>query len=166
LGIGEIVIDPTLAQVLGYSIGTAVVYSKNYVPDFSGEFTRGFRDSSFSVSAVESVSPGNGVVLTSRRKSGYAHYDFTGIRRYTFSLGGGYDVLGNLGSAILGGAAGDFSSGSARIGVTRVLREGFQATFFAEYRHYDLPGFATVQNAVHISVGLSWTPGERPLKIW
>jgi hypothetical protein len=166
IGVGQVVIDPSLAAILGYSVGPVAISAKNYVPDLSGELKRNFHNGAGSISVVQSVSPGNGLILTSRRRSAYAHYDFNGVRRYTFSAGAGYDSLNTLGFDTFGGNGGNYSSASGRVGVTRVLSEGFQAVCFAEYRHYDTPGLNLLRNSFHLSLGISWSPGERPLKIW
>ncbi len=160
-GIQTITIDPVIAAILGYSTGTAVVRSSQIVPDISAQISKTHKLGTASAEFIESVTPGNGLYLTSRHVGFSAHYDYTGIRRWTFSIGGSRDTLSTLGILI-----GEFTSNDARAGVSRVLAKGFQATAFVEYRHYDVSEASFLRNSYRLQVGFAWTPSDRPLRLW
>jgi hypothetical protein len=160
-GIQVITLDPIIAAILGITQGTIAVQHTNYVPDVTVQLFSRFKVGTASLEYLQSVSPGNGLFLTSRRTSASGHYDYTGVRRWTFTLGGGYDDLITLGLL-----TGEYRSLTARTAVTRTLRSGFQGTASIEFRHYDLTGAAFLRNSYRVTLGVAWAPGERPLKLW
>ncbi len=160
-GIQVVTLDPVIAAILGVSQGTVIVRRTNIVPDISAQLVKTMKLATASAQFVESVTPGNGLYLTSRHTAISGYYDYTGIRRWTFSLGAGRDTLSTLGILI-----GQYTSTTARIGVDRVLTAGFQATAYTEYRHYDVSQVAFLRNAYRINLGIAWSPSERPLKLW
>ena len=157
-GIETIVLDPVIAAILGYNTGSVTVFRNNYVPDISVQLFQTYRTATGSVEYLGAVSPGNGLILTSRRNTISGHVDYNGIRRWTFSAGASHDTLSTLGVL-----AGKFTSNDLRAGFNRVLGKGFQSTNYAEFRHYDITGASFLRNSYRISVGIAWTPSERPL---
>ena len=161
IGIETIQLSPIIAAILGVSQGTTVVRNTNIIPDISAQLFKTYKLGTASVQFVESVTPGNGLYLTSRHTAISGYYDYTGIRRWTFSIGAGRDTLSTLGLLI-----GQYTSTTARGGVTRLLAKGFQLNGFVEYRHYDISEVAFLRNAYRINIGFAWSPSERPLKLW
>ena len=160
-GIQTVTLDPEIAAILGVSQGTAVVRHMNIVPDVSAQLFKTMRLATASLEFIESVTPGNGLYLTSRRTGISGYYDYTGIRRWTFSAGAGRDTLSTLGILL-----GQYTSTTARIGVDRVLTDGFHATAYTEFRHYDVSEASFLRNSYRINIGLAWSPSERPLRLW
>ncbi len=160
-GIQTITLDPVIAAILGVTQGTTVIRRTNIIPDISAQLFKTMKNGTASLQYVESVTPGNGLYLTSRHTSISGYYDYTGIRRWTFSAGAGQDTLSTLGILL-----GRFTSTTARLGVDRLLGGGFQATAYSEYRHFDVSEVAFLRNAYRINLGLAWSPSERPLKLW
>jgi hypothetical protein len=91
--------------------------------------------------------------------SGY--YNYTGVRRWNFSLGGARDTLSTLGILL-----GRYTSTTARAGVSRSLGKGFQANGYSEYRHYEISEADFLRNTYRITLGIAWTPNEMPIKLW
>ena len=160
-GVQTIMLDPVIAAILGVSQGSIIVRRTNIVPDISAQLFKNMKLGTASLQFIESVTPGNGLYLTSRHVSMSGYYDYTGIRRWTFSAGAGRDTLSTLGILL-----GQYTSTTARIGVDRTLSAGFQATAYSEYRHYDVSEVRFLRNAYRINLGLAWSPSERPLKLW
>ncbi len=160
-GIETITIDPVIAAILGYNQGTIVIRRNNVVPDLSVQLAKTFRRGTASAEYVESVTPGNGLYLTSRHNGISAHYDYTGLRHWDFSAGFSRDTLSTLGILI-----GQYTSNDARIGFGRVLGKGLQATGSAEYRHYDVSEANFLHNSYRIMFGIAWTPSASPLRLW
>jgi hypothetical protein len=159
IGTETIVLDPVIAAILGESSGLVAIHRVNYEPDLTAQMTKAFRTGTASVEFIENVSAGNGLILTSRHVLASGHYNYSGIRRWAISVSASRDVLTTLGVMI-----GSYSSYIGNVSLGRTLSHGFQASLSTEYRHFDLAGVSFLRNAYRISLGLTWTPGERPLK--
>jgi hypothetical protein len=160
-GTQVILLDPVIAAILGYTQGVIAIHRMNYIPDISAQLFSQYKVGTASLEFIESITPGNGLFLTSRRTSISGHYDYTGIRRWTFTAGGSYDDLITLGVLV-----GEYRSYSARLAATRVLHAGFQATLSGEYRRFDISDASFLRNSYRVSLGVAWSPSERPLKLW
>jgi hypothetical protein len=160
-GTQTVLLDPVIAAILGQTQGVIAIHRINYLPDISAQLWKKMRRGYMSVEYLKTVTPGNGLYLTSRRDTYAFNYDYTGLKRYTFSGGFNRDTLNSLGISI-----GSYASNNVHGGVTRVLGRGFQASLRAEYRHYDITDANFLRNSYRISAGVVWTPDERPLKLW
>jgi hypothetical protein len=160
--LAQFTLDPLVALLVGHTTGQAAFYRVNYIPDFSAQFLRRFNRAVAGLEASLSVSPGNGLLLTSKRTFYNGHLDYTGLRTYSISMGATREQLAGVGNSFA-----NFSSSGANFGVSRELNHGLQANFRAEYRHYDitsLGGF--LRNQARLMVGVSYSPGARPINIW
>ena len=160
-GLQQVVLDPMVARILGVSSGTERYYTTSYLPDVAVDFSKSFRHGDLSFSYLRGVSPGNGVVLTSARDSQSVTYNYSGIRRYGVSIGGGRDGLTSSVQSI-----GVYHSYYGRANVSRALPHSVQSFLSFDYRKL---GFSTGQyarNQYRISVGLGYAPGMGPLKFW
>lgn len=160
--LAQFALDPIVALLVGHTIGEAAFYNVNYIPDFSAQILRTFQHAVAGAEASLSVSPGNGLLLTSKRTFYNGHLDYTGLRTYSISMGVTREQLAGIGNYFA-----SFSSNGANFGISRELQHGVQANFRAEYRHYDvssLTGF--LRNQSRIMIGLTYSPGDRPINIW
>ncbi|HCC59539.1 MAG TPA: hypothetical protein DEQ47_20215 [Solibacterales bacterium] len=162
LNLAQVALDPLVALLIGRTTGEVAMYQINYIPDFSAQVVRTFNHAVAGAEASLSVSPGNGLLLTSKRHFYNAHLDYTGLRTYSISMGATREELAGIGVSFA-----NFSSSGANFGISRELKHGVQANFRAEYRHYDissLTGF--LRNQYKLMVGLTYSPGDRPINIW
>ena len=161
LGLITVQVDPVIAAILGQAYGVQTIYRINYAPDVSAQITREFKDGRTTAEYTRGVTPGNGVFLTSTRESGSIHAEYSGIHRYALSLGGGRDTLDSLGVAL-----GQYSSYYGRGGVVRHLAKSVQGDAHLEYRTYKIENSKFNRNQLRVSLGLTFSPSERPLSIW
>lgn len=162
LGLSEVALDPLVALLVGHRTGQVALDRVNIIPDVSAQVVRRFNHATAGAEASLSVSPGNGLVLTSKRTFYNAHLDYTGLRTYSITMGATREQLAGVGNSF-----GTFASNGANFGVSREIKHGLQANFRSEYRHYDITsvsGFA--RNQYKLALGLTYSPGERPLSIW
>jgi hypothetical protein len=133
----------------------------NYIPDESASLTKTFRVASLSAAFAQGVSPGNGLYLTSKRTTESITYAYTGIHLYSFEISGGHDSLGSLGQTL-----GAFNSYFVRAGVNRKIGRNVDSTFRVDYRRYliDVSNFRRDQ--IRVTLGITWSPGEGPLRPW
>lgn len=93
--IGSIAIDPALAEILGVSTVTEVQEVSRWGPSMSAGYTRAFRIGSMSVAYTTGISPGNGVVLASKRDNVVASYG-VGFRRFSVGASSSYSRFGGI----------------------------------------------------------------------
>ena len=83
-------VDPAIAALLGIGSATQVAHSIQYVPTVTGRFSLTFSKGVAYVSGGHSITPGNGLFLTSTATKLLAGYTYTGVRRWSFNMEGGY----------------------------------------------------------------------------
>lgn len=156
-------LDPILAELLGQSSGTEAVHRKNYLPTYGASFRHGFRSGSFDISGNRSVTPGNGLMLTSVRTNFGGAYHFTGVRRWTFSVSANYSELNGLKGAMSrfrtyrAGTAATFRIGNGLSWNTSVSARKFilDETYQSGSR-FDRPQY-------RVSTGINWSPDDLPM---
>ena len=162
LNLAQVTLDPLVALLVGRTTGQVAVYRVNYIPDVSAQISRSFSHAVAGAEASLSVSPGNGLLLTSKRTFYSAHLDYTGLRTYSISMGATREQLSGV-----AGSFPAFASNGANFGISRELGHGIQSNFRAEYRHYDLSSLTgLLRNQYKLMVGLTYSPGARPINIW
>lgn len=160
-GLRTVTLDPVIAAILGQSTGIERYYQINYTPDLSGTLTKNTAHATYGASLAIGVSPGNGLYLTSRHESESVFYNYNGIRKYALGLSAGRDKLLSFGDI-----AGNYSSYFARANLSRTLPFKMQSTFTTEYRHLGFSVSGYGRNEYRVSLGLTFAPGEGPLKFW
>ncbi|MGH9719841.1 MAG: hypothetical protein ACRD8O_06485, partial [Bryobacteraceae bacterium] len=161
LGITRVTFEPAIAAILGVTSGAEVLYRVNYAPSLNAAITWGFRTSSLGLSYQRGVTAGNGVYLTSRTTSAGVSYSYSGIRRWAFNLNGGYDSLGSLTQDI-----GNYNAFRVSMGVSYDVGRGTHFVSNLDFRHYAIETTNYARDPFRVSAGLSFAPGEVPLRFW
>jgi hypothetical protein len=161
LSLQQVAIDPAIAAILGITEGVQAVHRQGYVPDTSVRLSNTWRHSTLSLNYAATISPGNGVYLTSKQQYGNASYSYTGVRDWNFGVDANYNRLGTLTQTL-----GTFSTYGAGAGVTRSLGRGLHAVTRFDARRYNIADSHFLHPEYRVSVGLNWAPGELPLSIW
>jgi hypothetical protein len=160
--IQSVPVDPNVAALLGFTSTTALVHRINWVPNVSGRLSKTFTRGVVYVAAGETVMPGNGLFLTSRSASVTGGYGYTGLRNWSLGVSVAYFAnlsIGNVNGAY-GGIYGSFS-------MSRSL--GHSLSFVTSYaaNQYRSPNFTGYNRLIYsASVGMGWSPGNVPLRIW
>jgi hypothetical protein len=159
----QVQIDPAVAAIIGTSTGIEAFHSRRYVPGGGVRLSRRDRRTSFLISFVQGVSPGNGLYLTSRQRIADASVSYTGMRRWTFSISGGYRTLDSVGTDL-----GSYRSVAASAQVGRSLgNSGFHLTGRWQVRKYETDLFGLRNRTQTLSsIGLMFSPGDVPVSIW
>ncbi|MGI8990840.1 MAG: hypothetical protein ACR2I2_14840 [Bryobacteraceae bacterium] len=160
-GLIAVQVDPVIAAILGQSVGVQTIHRLNYVPDFSGQLAKAFKKGIAGLEYTRGVTPGNGIYLTSQRDSASVHADYSGIRRYAVAFGAGRDSLTSLGATL-----GNYVSYYARGGVVRNLAKSVQGDAHLEFRRFSVADNHFSRDQVRVSLGFTFSPGERPLSVW
>lgn len=160
-GIEAVKLDPVIAALLGTSTGERAFYQRSFFPSGQAALSGRFKTSSISFSYSRTVTPGNGLYLTSRQNGGYASYSYTGIRRWSLSLTGGYTTLQGVGQSLQ-----PYSTFTGGFGATYRLARAFHvnARFDARDQQIDVVGYKN--NGYRATLGLAFAPGTVPLTLW
>ncbi len=160
-GLTIVNIDPAIAAIVGQNQAIVSFNTVTYVPIYEAQVRRRFERSSIAAAYNQSFSPGNGVYLTSRQTAATLDYSYVGIRKITFNASGGYSSLTSLGQT-LGAFRGEYFGAGLTYKITRIAF----LTARYDFRHYDTGSTGYLQNSQRISIGLAFSPGDRPLPIW
>lgn len=160
--IQDVPVDPAIAAIIGITESSEVVYSARYVPNFAGRLSRTFHNGVVYVSAGHTVTPGNGLFLTSTATSASAGYVYTGLRRWSFGANITYTEARSIGNVI-----GNYGGMSAGANVSRQLTHNFHAVGGFVVSKYDSSDFIKYNSVVYsVTLGVGWAPGDVPLRIW
>ena len=160
-GVQQISLNPVIAALLGQSYGLQAFYSENIFPSGSASLTGKFKNSTATVSYSRTVVPGNGIYLTSRQESAAVSYSYTGIRKWNFGVGGGYNTLAGIGENIQ-----PYSSYTAGAGVTYTIARALRAVARYDAHHQEIMIVGYRNTGYRATVGLAYSPGARPLSLW
>jgi len=162
LGLIQQPVAPAIAAILGTSYVTTTADRRIMVPDGELRVSRRFKKSSFDIGASETVSPGNGVYLTSRSESSYAHYSFVGNKRLTMGATVGYGSLSSVGQQSIGKYVG-YNGGA---GGSYRIWNNVHSEMRYDFNHYTTETSGFKQNENRVTVGVAFSSGDRPLALW
>jgi hypothetical protein len=161
LGLTSINVDPAIAAIVGQNTAVVVFHRISYIPIVEVQLIRRFERSSLSAAFNESFSPGNGVYLTSKQTAATLGYSYTGLKKVTFSASASYSRLQSLGQTL-----GNYNGMSGGVGSTYKLVGNTHLEARYDYRHYTTQGVGFKQNSNGATIGLAFSPGQKPLPIW
>jgi hypothetical protein len=157
----QVALDPVIAAITGQTAALVAAYRLNYIPDVSATLTKAFHLGNLSLGYTRGVSPGNGVYMTSQQETVSASATYTGVRHWYLSASGGYARMGALIQTL--GHYRSYNGGGA---VSRDLSKSLHSTLRFDGRRYDT-GIATFKRDTwRVTLGLTWSPGDVPLRLW
>ncbi len=157
-GLQRVAVDPAIAALLGVTTTVQTFYQKSIFPQWNVGLNRHFQHASLSFGYSRGVTAGNGVYLTSRQDSGNAAFSYTGVRKWSFSVNGGYNRLDGIGQNI--NPYSGFTGGtSATYTITNPIH--LIVAYYA--RHQEIVDAAFRQDSYRASIGISFSPGDIPL---
>ena len=155
-------VDPAIAALLGITSALQVDHLVEYTPTVRARISKTVPRGVIYLAGGKSVTPGNGLFLTSSVVSAMAGYTYTGLRRWSFNTNAMYaraSVLG-VGHSHYGDAVGSVAASRQ---ITRFMH--FVATY--SLRKYLSPDFNQYNRLLYtVSVGFGFTPGDIPLRLW
>jgi hypothetical protein len=160
--IQNVPVDPNVAALLGITSTSALVHRINWVPSFSGRLSKTFARGVAYAAGGETVMPGNGLFLTSRTASVMGGYGYTGLRRWSLGVNCTY-----ITALSIGNVNGGYGNISGSFSMSRSL--GHSLSFVTSYiaNQYRSPNFTGYNRLIYsASVGIGWSPGNVPLRIW
>ena len=161
LGLARVELDPVVAALLGQSSGVEAFYSLVALPGFSARVSRRFRRGSLDFVGSKSISPGNGLLLTSQATGFSGGYSYNGIRHWSL-----YGSAGYMGMSTLTRSSGKYSSFNAGFGVSRDIFRTIHVTSRWDFRDQLISVTNFGRTGSRVSVGLAWSSRRVPLAIW
>jgi hypothetical protein len=155
-------VDPVIAAIIGSATTRQFVHLVQQTPYVNARFSQTFKRGVWYISGGREVSPGNGLFLASNTLRLLLGYTYTGLRRWSFTAQGEYNSSSSFQNAI-----GGYDSTSGNLHVARRVMAGVH--FVASYaaRNYTSGSFSGYNRLIHEgSIGIGFTPGDIPLRIW
>jgi hypothetical protein len=161
LYLGVVNVDPLVSAITGQTHGVRAAYNRVIQPTYSAQLTRQLRRATAAISYTHGANPGNGVYLASRQNSASASFTYTGMRRWSLFSSFTYSDMQSLGQQI-----GRYESVGGSFGATRsISQRNLYLTARADVRRTLVEqGFSKTYSS--FSVGLAYSPGDIPLRLW
>ncbi|MGA2878883.1 MAG: hypothetical protein ABSG13_08025 [Bryobacteraceae bacterium] len=165
LGLTQVSLDPGIAALTGQSFAVVTFSNVHYLPVAEVRLTRRWKAASLTFDYSSSVTPGNGLYLTSRQTSGLATYSYIASRNLQARANAGYNQLSALGQAL-----GTYSNLQGGVQVLYKLTGGTYIDVRYDYRHYTAN--YTIGDAIlemdsnRVSLGIAFSLGEASLVTW
>ena len=155
-------VDPVVAVLLGQATGNVIVHRIDYIPAGNGRLSRTFRNGVAYLAGGRTITPGDGLFLTSKVSTVMAGYSYTGRRRWSFNS----EVSGTLARSI-GNVVGNYSIYSGSLTASRQISGAWHALASFSVRQYDSADFNTFHRLIYSArIGFGFSPGDVPLRIW
>lgn len=161
VGIQQVALNPTVAAILGVSTTNQTFVANNWLPAGRANLNRKFKQANLSFSYVRTMVPGNGVYLTSRSQSGSATYSYSGVRKFTFLIGGSYWSVSSIGQEIP-----SYNMYSGSVSTTYSITRALHAVARYDLRHQDIIIAGYRQTSYRVTLGVAFSPGDIPLSLW
>ena len=155
-------IDPAIAALIGTSVGSVIVHRIDYVPNVMARLSETFSRGVLFLSGGHTVTPGNGLFLTSETTSAEAGYTYTGRRRWSFTAQAVYDHAKSVGNVL-----GYYGDVGGTLSASRQIVHSVHGVLSFSARQYQSPDFSLYNRLIYtVRLGVGYTPGDVPLRIW
>jgi hypothetical protein len=160
--IQNVPIDPAIAALIGTPEGTKVLDRIDHFVTGTGRLSRTFPKGVAYISGGRGVTPGNGLFLTSVMTTAMAGYNYTGLRRWSFGISGGYQRAESIGNV-----DGTYGGSSGTMSASRQIVHTVHAVMSFSARKYTSANFDLYNRVIYeVRVGVGYSPGDIPLRIW
>jgi hypothetical protein len=155
-------IDPAIAALIGTPEGTVVLDRIDHFVIGTGRLSRTFPKGVAYVSGGRGITPGNGLFLTSVTTTAMAGYNYTGLRRWSFGVSGGYQSAESIGNVL-----GTYGGASGTLSASRQIVHNVHGVVSVGARKYTSANFDLYNRVIYdVRVGVGYSPGDVPLRIW
>ena len=142
--------------------GVLVSHSIFWAPDFGARYSRSFRRGVAYLSAGESVTPGNGLFLTSRAATASAGYGYSGLRKWSLNVGVQYVTALSLGNV-----KGNYGQVVGSYGMSRQIIKSLSFVSSVSATQYQSTSFAGYNRLIYsASMGLGFSSNNIPVRFF
>ncbi len=161
LGTEVVQVDPIVAAITGQSTGIIAAYHLNYAPSYAVDLTHKFQDATLTLDVSRSITPGNGIYLSSSLQGASVTYNHNPVHHWYFTANAGYLQLVSLVQTLPG-----YKTYTAGVGVSRTIAKGLSFTTRGDFRYSDVGSLIFKRDTYRVTAGLSWSPGDLPVVLW
>jgi hypothetical protein len=155
-------VDPVIAALLGISSSSQIVHTLQYVPNLGGRLSHTFKNGVVYLSGGHTVTPGNGLFATSLASRVMGGYSYTGLRRW--SMGVNSDISWATTQGLI---EGKYRTQSLTTSLSRRIISSMHFVLGYSLRRYTSPDFPNYNRTAYAAtIGIGFSPGEIPLRIW
>lgn len=155
-------ISPTLSSLIGLASGTVIHYSDEYHPNYNGRLSQTFQHGVVFIASSYAVSPGNGLFLTSTALNASMGYAYNGLRVWSLGATAAYNRSNSIENIV-----GEYGGASLNISASRELKRSLHFTCGISAMRYESSSFSAYNRLTYsASLGLAYSPGNLPLRIW
>jgi hypothetical protein len=152
--IESVPLNPLVASLLGQSTGSVIAHNIEYAPNFDARVSRVVNKGMIFAGASRSITPGNGLFLTSRATGAFAGYTYNGLRNWSFSA----DFSGNLNHS-LGNIVGDYRDFGGALRTSHQIGHALDTFAAFNARWYHSGSFAGYNRPIDDArIGIRWRP--------
>jgi hypothetical protein len=160
--IQNVPVDPAIAALIGTPEGTVVLDRIDYVTTVSARLSRTFPSGVAYLSGGRGVTPGNGLFLTSITNTVTAGYNYTGLRRWSLGASVNYSSSSSIGNVL-----GSYGGVSGALSASRQIMRNVHGVVNVNARQYSSGDFSRYNRLIYdVRVGVGYSPGAIPLRIW
>jgi len=160
--IQSVPVDPAIAALIGLNSLNQVSYTKDWIGSGLGRFSYTMKRGVAYIGGGRQVTPGNGLFLTSTSNNVTAGYSYTALRKWSANASANYtrsDSIGNF--------QGAYANYGFNLSVSRQVARYTHGVLSFDARKYQSPDFHNYNLWQYsIRLGLGFTPGDIPLRLW
>jgi hypothetical protein len=155
-------IDPSIAALLGISFSYQVAHLLHYTPTYRARLSKTLHHGIIYAGGGRTITPGNGLFLTSSASSVMGGYTYTGLRRWSLNINSIYVKANALGSDQT--RYGEISTSFA---ASRQIARSIHFVTSIAARKYQSPDFEKYNRLIYYAtMGIGFTPGDIPFRLW
>jgi len=154
-------LDPLLAAIIGQPTTLQQFHHRFRGTAIRATLGRQFRRSSLSFYYNRGATPGNGFLATSQRDQAGMNYSYLATEKLNVGFNAAYHRYKALTQTI--GAVESYGAG---IGLNYRLTGSLYFTTQARIYRFSVADSDFDRDRLHLSLGISWSPGELPLSLW
>jgi hypothetical protein len=160
--IQNVPIDPAIAALIGTPEGTVVLDRINQSMIGNGRLSRTFSRGIAYISGGRNMTPGNGLFLASIMTTAMAGYDYTGLRRWSLGVSAEYQNATSIENVL-----GTYGSTGGILRASRQIVRNVHGIVRFSVRKYNSVDFSLYNRLIYdLRVGVAYSPGDIPLRIW
>jgi hypothetical protein len=160
--IQSVPVDPAIAILIGITTTNQLSYTKAWMTSGQGRFSYAMRRGVAYISGGRSITPGNGLFLTSTSNSIAGGYAYTALRKWSANANASYNR-----SVSMGNFLGTYGNYAISLSLSRQIARFTHGVLSFDARKYESPDFNNYNKwSYSVRLGLGFTPGDIPMRLW
>ena len=157
-----ILCPPSLVSACPLTGTTVVSNTLLWAPNFGVRLSRSFQRGVAYVSAGESITPGNGLFLTSRMATAMAGYGYSGLRKWSLGLSVSYSTALSLGNV-----TGNYGQVTGSYSMSRQIVKSLSFVSSFSATQYQSGSFNAYNRLIYTaSVGIGFSSKKIPVRFF